>query len=860
MASEAGSGRFSFFISRDHIVSFAKLFGPQDDGSFSTGLVLNVEQNALLFAPCDCIVRIVEDPESSVGYLALKLNHPSYVLRELKWLGAVSEMPKYILFRSSEIHYKGLETAFLTDYLGIPPRNTVESATLPDELRSAIANNGHLLPFASGEELGRTAGTTLTLEIRTSPQIRSWKDSPADSFWPDIERRNLMDPLAFWHGLVRGQDVENIPVFLTQNDFDDSKFWFDSDTNTPGRIVLEIRNEHNIPTSDFPQDFEISSSPLGFFESYSPPSSSIILSSATDNGFTYLDGNRTNIGLRSIITGSDELSEQFVFWDLRSSSAIIKETSSTVSVGSPAHIVFQALQPAHWFAEQQADVEDGWSQLKRYTTGNKITPLIDGDQYFEDLQYNIRKVDGARSGDFIHIACWHIERDFDLTGENTTLLDLLAEQSQTPPYPPYPLRAKRVKILKWDMPWVTQAQFPEYFSINAFKSLGADAALDMEGLPLSEPFSLPNEARVYTAYAHHMKLVTINSADGIVAYCGGMDIVSDRLGGQDHKESKGFAGGIHDVQMKVEGPAAIELEHVFWMRWESNSITTPYYEDPYLLPAGNGTGIVQVACTMPNVTPPSKMARHGDLTFTKTLMNGIRNAKQYIYIEDQYFWNPAIAKLLRNKLKDLDFVVVVVPKKPIPAESLGYIGDDHSREQIMEMILEDSFPYEPGEDRANLPRDEVKRKMRVCYLEDGKEFNLSESLWFLSWLPRPDTTKYDPFIYVHAKLMIIDDIFVFCGSSNLDARGLGTDLSGKTSTECNLMCLDERITLDGARRLARDLRIRLWAEHIDEPISPDSHIETTSVFRRLTDPQEAFEICWKAPPVGKIRLHPAWEG
>ena len=60
--------------------------------------------------------------------------------------------------------------------------------------------------------------------------------------------------------------------------------------------------------------------------------------------------------------------------------------------------------------------------------------------------------------------------------------------------------------------------------------------------------------------------------------------------------------------------------------------------------------------------------------------------------------------------------------------------------------------------------------------------------------------RYLP-IYVHAKVGIIDDRWLIVGSANLNAHSLFND------TE---MCV---VTDDAA--LARDTRVRLWAEHLE---------------------------------------------
>lgn len=54
---------------------------------------------------------------------------------------------------------------------------------------------------------------------------------------------------------------------------------------------------------------------------------------------------------------------------------------------------------------------------------------------------------------------------------------------------------------------------------------------------------------------------------------------------------------------------------------------------------------------------------------------------------------------------------------------------------------------------------------------------------------------------MHAKVAIVDDRWLTAGSANLNAHSLLND------TECNVVC-DDPV-------LARDTRVRLWAEHLE---------------------------------------------
>ena len=67
--------------------------------------------------------------------------------------------------------------------------------------------------------------------------------------------------------------------------------------------------------------------------------------------------------------------------------------------------------------------------------------------------------------------------------------------------------------------------------------------------------------------------------------------------------------------------------------------------------------------------------------------------------------------------------------------------------------------------------------------------------------------KSGQFTYVHAKNMIVDDVWASIGSSNLGYRSLTSD------SELNCDVVDGAI-VRGARRYARNLRVELWREHL----------------------------------------------
>jgi phosphatidylserine/phosphatidylglycerophosphate/cardiolipin synthase-like enzyme len=91
-------------------------------------------------------------------------------------------------------------------------------------------------------------------------------------------------------------------------------------------------------------------------------------------------------------------------------------------------------------------------------------------------------------------------------------------------------------------------------------------------------------------------------------------------------------------------------------------------------------------------------------------------------------------------------------------------------------------------------------------------------------------------VYVHAKTVIVDDVWAMVGSDNLNRRSWSHD------SELSIAVLDSDHHRreprdpaglgDGARSFARDLRLQLWREHLDREEGDDED---------LLDPEDAFE-------------------
>ena len=288
--------------------------------------------------------------------------------------------------------------------------------------------------------------------------------------------------------------------------------------------------------------------------------------------------------------------------------------------------------------------------------------------------------------------------------------------------------------------------------------------------------------------SHHQKILVI---DDCLAFCGGIDMTGSRWDTRRHRDDdpgrrRPTTGRRyppwHDAIMAVNGEAARVLGDLGRLRWkictedelpeacDAESRSWPEWLEPNFEDVE-----LAVARTRGEVEGWSEV-REIEALF----LDMIAAAKSFLYIENQYFSSRVIAQAVARRLEEPDgpeFVIVC------PKTSQGWLD-----EQVM------------GPSRAQL--------MRAVQEHDryGR---------FRMYTP---LTRGGEDIYVHAKVMIVDDVLLRVGSANLNNRSMGLD------SECDLM-IDARRrpgSHGDSEEIAR-IRCDLLAEHLGvEPNDVDS--------------------------------------
>jgi phosphatidylserine/phosphatidylglycerophosphate/cardiolipin synthase-like enzyme len=265
--------------------------------------------------------------------------------------------------------------------------------------------------------------------------------------------------------------------------------------------------------------------------------------------------------------------------------------------------------------------------------------------------------------------------------------------------------------------------------------------------------------RQHPLHAHHEKILII---DDQVAFVGGIDhtdLRGDRFDSTEHVLRDGV--GWHDMAAELRGPAAADVAAHFRLRWEGVSGERL----PPVRPGRTvGTREAQVIATIPEAIYPS--VPRGVFRILEAYTRALSSARHLIYIENQFLWSPEIVKILRHKLlspPEDDFRLLLL----LPAKAAT--GNDDTAGQLGSLLQAD--------------RDN-RLFASTIYSRVGSQ-------------SRP--------VYVHAKLAVVDDLWLTVGSANLNDHSLFND------TEVNIAVYD--------REVARTTRERLWAEHLELPLA-----------------------------------------
>ena len=399
----------------------------------------------------------------------------------------------------------------------------------------------------------------------------------------------------------------------------------------------------------------------------------------------------------------------------------------------------------------------------RYARASRARLVVDGEDYFDFIQQAM-----LRARQRILLIGW----DFD------TRIHLSRGRRwyQRPFKRDYPSRLGSfilwlarnrsgldIKILKWSYGFV------KFFGRG---SMLMDLARWMPNRQIDFKFDTAHPI----GCSHHQKIVVI---DDRFAVCGGIDLTTKRWDTREHIEhdrrradpDDNAMGPWHDLTMMMEGEVAETLGELGRSRWVRAG------GDP-LGPAKQGEGSAWPDGMMPHFenveigiarTMAPYAGEDGIDEIEQLFVRQIKAAKKFVYAESQYFASRAIADAIAERLQEDDppeFVIV----NPVTAD--GWVeakAMDPARARLLAAL-----------------RD----------IDTHDRFHL--------YVPYTGETP----IYVHAKLMIVDDRLIRVGSANMNNRSMGLD------SECDIFIDCDRPGNEHACERIRKIRISLLAEHL----------------------------------------------
>ena len=436
----------------------------------------------------------------------------------------------------------------------------------------------------------------------------------------------------------------------------------------------------------------------------------------------------------------------------------------------------------------------------RIASAKRAAVLIDGADYYAALEQVLRK---ARKS--IIIVGW----DFDAG------IRLLPEQPDAPMLGDF-LRALveenpelHIRVLVW--------------SVAVLHAPGAPLPL-LLGAPWERhpriQVRLDREHPLYAA--HHQKVVCV---DDTIAFVGGMDLTIRRWDTAEHQAEHELRKGpdgvpyppVHDVQMVVEGEAALAVADVARERWRRGiredipPVTAAHDlwpDDLYPDFMDTAVAVVRTLASwrgLPEVSEGMTLA-----------LDALGAAQRSIYMEAQYLTAPRVADVLEESLaRPQGPELVIIVRRFFTSKMEGFVMGGNQARLVQRLRGADHhgrlgvyYPVVPGSD-ADCP------------------------------------------VTVHSKIVIVDDDFVRVGSSNMNNRSTALD------TELDLAI---EVTDDVRRRTIAGLRDRLVAEHLDStPQAVRETCEAEGSLLRAIETLGCHKRCLRpAPDEGDLPKRPVF--
>ncbi len=437
-------------------------------------------------------------------------------------------------------------------------------------------------------------------------------------------------------------------------------------------------------------------------------------------------------------------------------------------------------------------------------TAPRAGMLVDGHDFYQAV------VDACRTAErSILMAGWQFDANVHLLrGDEearcdhpTRLIEFLADLCRT-------RKDLEIHVLAWDASAIfTFERMP--FQKLKFRAKGCDRI----------HYEMDNKHP--TGASHHQKIVVV---DDSIAMVGGMDICNARWDVRSHpavsplrvKKPYGRYTPFHDVQAFVTGDAVRTVRRWFYDRWQLATGASlelgamPVRDVPIRPSVEVEAPMVALARTLPRMDDPASAPV---IELYELHLRAIAAARRLIYIENQYLSCDEIATAIERRMRaettePLEVVLV------LPEKSAGF------KERIS----------------IGVYQQRILERLGKVAAATGHHLGV-----YYTAARGPDG---DVPVFIHAKVLAVDDRFLLVSSANTSNRSMGFDTelglaweapSPTTSLrQARIDLLGEHVGLDGALadrvlgdpvgRVARldglarggQHRLRMHARNVDE--------------------------------------------
>jgi phosphatidylserine/phosphatidylglycerophosphate/cardiolipin synthase-like enzyme len=369
--------------------------------------------------------------------------------------------------------------------------------------------------------------------------------------------------------------------------------------------------------------------------------------------------------------------------------------------------------------------------------GNRVRPLVDGEPAFRRI---CQAVEAARRRVWVTVA--FLDHDVQMPDGHGTFFDVLERAAA---------RGLDVRALFWREPELGTLLPGSPHFLGSEEERAWLRSRDARFLARWD--HLPR-------YCHHQKSWMIDAGEPEeLAFVGGINLDHGSIVPPGHPVRVGRES-VHDVYAEIAGPASTDVVHNFVQRWneasererpdgrwpETGTSDLPF-PTHLAAPAGDApvqiTRTVRAGCYAHAVAAPGAAAAYdiarGESSILEQYVAAIDAAREGIYIENQFIASAPILAHLHGAVQRGVEVVIVVPGVPMPAVAAAR-AEAHAApffDALGALGMRPNFSV-----AALAATDDAGRRREI---------------------------------YVHAKIMLVDDVWATIGSANFLTRSFHAD-------------------------------------------------------------------------------------